>query len=218
MDVQMPEMGGFEATAAILALPGAAARVPIVAMTAHAMDGDRERCLAAGMAGYVAKPVHPEQLFAEIDRVIGDRLTADRVMADRAANGEAAAPAATAAPSPVVLDREVLARNVADDAELLAELVGLFLDECPRLLAEIRASAAAGDPAGIERAAHTLKSAAGSMAGNALSTSAQAVELIARRGALGDTPGAIASLEREAARLAAALRALVPTTPDDATS
>jgi CheY-like chemotaxis protein len=69
MDVQMPEMGGFEATAAIRAAEAASGgHVPIVAMTAHAMPGDADRCLAAGMDDYVAKPVRPEQLFAAIDR------------------------------------------------------------------------------------------------------------------------------------------------------
>jgi signal transduction histidine kinase/DNA-binding response OmpR family regulator len=69
MDVQMPEMDGFEATARIL---GSGLRTPIIAMTANAMKGDRERCLEAGMSGYVAKPVKRETLFAEIDRVLGE--------------------------------------------------------------------------------------------------------------------------------------------------
>ncbi len=73
MDVQMPEMNGFEATAAIRAREGAGSRVPIVAMTAHAMAGDRERCLAAGMDGYVTKPVHRETLIAEVERLARPR-------------------------------------------------------------------------------------------------------------------------------------------------
>jgi signal transduction histidine kinase/CheY-like chemotaxis protein len=73
MDVQMPEMNGFEATAAIRAREGAGSRVPIVAMTAHAMAGDRERCLAAGMDGYVTKPVHRETLLADVERLARPR-------------------------------------------------------------------------------------------------------------------------------------------------
>ena len=71
MDVQMPEMDGFEATAAIRAHEReGGAHVPIIAMTAHAMKGDQERCVAAGMDGYVSKPISPQRLFDEIDRVV----------------------------------------------------------------------------------------------------------------------------------------------------
>jgi CheY-like chemotaxis protein len=70
MDVQMPEMGGFEATAAIRRLQGATTRTPIIAMTAHAMTGDRERCLEAGMDGYVAKPIDARLLIDEFERVL----------------------------------------------------------------------------------------------------------------------------------------------------
>jgi CheY-like chemotaxis protein len=73
MDVQMPEMNGFEATAAIRASAGPGARVPIVAMTAHAMAGDRQRCLAAGMDGYVTKPVNRDVLIAEVERLARPR-------------------------------------------------------------------------------------------------------------------------------------------------
>jgi CheY-like chemotaxis protein len=70
MDVQMPELSGFEATAAIRQMERATgSHIPIIAMTAHAMEGDRERCLAAGMDGYVAKPIHAQNLFQEIERV-----------------------------------------------------------------------------------------------------------------------------------------------------
>jgi two-component system sensor histidine kinase/response regulator len=70
MDVQMPEMGGFEATAAIRRIQGATTRTPIIAMTAHAMAGDRERCLGAGMDGYVGKPIDARKLIEEFERVL----------------------------------------------------------------------------------------------------------------------------------------------------
>jgi CheY-like chemotaxis protein len=74
MDIQMPEMDGFEATAAIRALEQLSGEhVPIIAMTAHALKGDKERCLAAGMDGYVSKPIHPRDLFSTIERLLANR-------------------------------------------------------------------------------------------------------------------------------------------------
>ena len=71
MDVQMPVMGGFEATAAVREMEkGTGKHIPIIALTAHAIKGDRERCLAAGMDGYVGKPLHPEELFEQIEALI----------------------------------------------------------------------------------------------------------------------------------------------------
>ena len=199
MDVQMPEMGGFEATAEIRAAESAGgARLPIVAMTAHAMSGDRERCLAAGMDGYVAKPIDPEALFRAIDEA----------MAAKHEGAPAAAPAPAAVEETSIVDRDALHRNVGGDATLLAELVELFAEECPRLVAEIRAGASALDMRRVEEAAHTLKGSAGSMAGTALAATALELELLARRGASPELPAAIARLAHDAERLNAELRRL----------
>ena len=121
MDVQMPEMGGFEATAAIREREQAAGRrrVPIVAMTAHAMKGDRERCLAAGMDEYVTKPLDSRLLCAVVEAIAG---------------WEPNAPVAATDQLPGLSDA-VLAR-VGGDRELLAEISRLFLDDAPKHLAE----------------------------------------------------------------------------------
>src|SRR5207245_10622560 len=123
MDVQMPEMGGFEATAAIRALErgnGNAAPLPIIAMTAHAMKGDRERCLVAGMNEYLTKPLDPRQLCLLVEEMAAGRVVA----------------AGSTVEAPVV-PLQVLAR-VGGDRQLLAEISCLFVDDAPRHLDRIR--------------------------------------------------------------------------------
>src|SRR6185295_15325873 len=143
MDVQMPEMGGFEATGIIRAREReGAARVPIVAMTAHAMKGDRERCLAAGMDEYLTKPLDPRQLCLLVEQI---------------AAGEV--PAAAEESAAIDVPAQVLAR-VGGDRELLAEISRLFVDDAPRHLERIRHALDARDGDALLRAAHGLKGAA----------------------------------------------------------
>ena len=114
MDVQMPEMDGFEAAERIRRdEAGTGRHVPILAMTAYAMKGDRERCLEAGMDGYVTKPIQPQELFEAIDRLLPPARRRRRYRRRRRAGSARRAEAL---------------RRVGDDAELLGELAGLFLD------------------------------------------------------------------------------------------
>jgi len=160
MDLQMPVMGGLEATEVIrererrLALE----RVRIVAMTAHAMTGDRERCLAAGMDGYLAKPTEPHALFAEVEGTDGAAL-----------------------PAPLI-DQGDLVRRLHGDKELAADIVRLFTEECPALLDGIRKALDRGDAPGVRRAAHTLKGAAATAAATGISESAAVLEVLAAEG------------------------------------
>jgi PAS domain S-box-containing protein len=149
MDVQMPEMDGFEATAAIRARESATgAHTPIVAMTAHALKGDRERCLAAGMDAYVSKPLRPQELFD----VLGGLLPA-------VAEG-GPSPAEPEAP-PVAFDLTAALERVDGDLDLMKELAGLFLGECPQRMAEIRQAISCRDGPGLQRAAHYFKGSVG---------------------------------------------------------
>jgi two-component system, sensor histidine kinase and response regulator len=152
MDVQMPEMDGFEATAAIRARESmTGVHTPIVAMTAHALKGDRERCLAAGMDGYVSKPLRPQELF--------DVLASVAPGASAAGNGPSPPPEPQ--PTPDAFDMAATLERVDGDLELMKELVGLFLGECPRRMAEIREAIGRRDGPGLERAAHALKGSVG---------------------------------------------------------
>jgi PAS domain S-box-containing protein len=194
MDVEMPEMGGFEATALIRGQERATGRhVPIIAMTAHAMKGDRERCLAAGMDGYVSKPVRPDELGQAIDAVLPP------------------APAPPAAPDvdgAALLDRTEALRRVAGDARLLRELVGLFLGDCPRLLDALRAALARGDAGQVRIAAHTLKGSLLCFAAGPAALAAQHLEALAARGDLTGAADAADALTREIDRLRPVLAAL----------
>lgn len=191
MDVQMPDMDGFEATRAIRAgersLGG---HLPIIAMTAHVMKGDRERCLDAGMDAYVAKPVQREVLLATIDRVLG-RSTGQ---AGEATDRE-------------ICDADALRARVPDEA-ILDEVIALFLQECPRMLADVREAVERGDSAKIRSAAHTFKGAAGNFGAAPVVEAATHLEMMGEAADLDGAKGALARLERATERLTAALRRL----------
>jgi PAS domain S-box-containing protein len=162
MDLMMPGMDGLEATRRIRAeeQAGGRRRIPVIAMTANAMVGDRERCLAADMDGYVSKPVAPEALGREIDRVMAERDMAERDMADRPTAGRPDAPVPggeTVAEEPPVFDRADALSRIADDEALLTTLIEMFVADAPSYLADIDVTLAAADWPKLGRAAHTLK-------------------------------------------------------------
>jgi CheY-like chemotaxis protein len=207
MDVQMPVMDGFEATAAIRERErGGSRRIPIIAMTAHAMQGDRDRCLAAGMDDYVPKPVHRPRLEEVLLR------WAPRPAADSATRlGEAAAPAAAGErmdlavaspirapvaadePDPPDLDVVRLEAVVDHDPELERELIDLYLAETQRHLARIRAAIAAHEAPPAERHARALKSESRTIGALALGGMAEELERLAKTA---DFAAAQAALER----------------------
>jgi CheY-like chemotaxis protein len=185
MDVQMPEMGGFEATAAIRAREAhTSTRTRIVAMTAHAMSGDRERCLAAGMDGYLAKPINQALLFDVVER---------------GAQGEAA-PAAEA-PQPAAFNRAELIDRLGGDASLLKDVVKLFLEDCPVRLAAIKQAVDARDAELIRTTAHALKGAAGTLSARGVFEAAQTLERLGAEARLEPTQAAWRALSKEAAEL-----------------
>jgi PAS domain S-box-containing protein len=152
MDVQMPDMDGLEATAAIRSnelLRGG--RIPIVAMTAHAMPGDRDACFAAGMDGYLTKPLRLDTLVVEIERIL-----------NISSPGRVGQPAPTSYPhnggtAMGLLDLSSALDRVGGDSALLSELAGLFLEEYPRLMNQIRDGLAGEDSEGVSSPAHQLK-------------------------------------------------------------
>jgi len=192
MDVQMPEMDGLAATAAIReSETNSRTHLPIFAMTAHAMTGDRERCLAAGMDGYIAKPVR----FSDIEQTLA---------------GLASAPVTHALPAEAASwnKAEALAR-IEGDEELLQEMCQIFLENSPKLLQKLQQAVAAGDPDGVMRAAHSLKGESGYLSADGTSHAARQLEEMGRNQDLSRASATLAALERELASLHLDLKALV---------
>jgi signal transduction histidine kinase/CheY-like chemotaxis protein len=149
MDIQMPEMGGFEATSLIRNGEKTSGKhMPIIAMTAHAMTGDREKCLAAGMDDYISKPIDARELSKTLEKY----LRPAEAPTERPAKGEPKEEI-------MVLDANELLDRFGGDAELLREAAEMFIETSPGLLDRIRQAIARGDYAALELAAHSYKGA-----------------------------------------------------------
>jgi TMAO reductase system sensor TorS len=196
MDVQMPEMDGIEATKRIRDLEREiqGRHQAIVAMTAHAIKGDRERCLAAGMDGYISKPVRLQGLLAEIGRVM---KLCGQVSPNVRSDSPIEAEPATQRLEAEVFDVNALRERVQDNAELMGELVRIFIDDVPSRIREMQSAFANHDWAALERAAHTLKGSAGVMSGKRLLEAARELEAVARSGRHDSAPDLIANVTAE---------------------
>jgi two-component system, sensor histidine kinase and response regulator len=196
MDVQMPEIDGFEATRLIREKERASGKhITIIAMTAHAMKGDREKCLEAGMDRYVSKPINPEEFYGAVEcAAAGAGVTAED-------------PSEPLTPESVVDIHELLTR-VEGDRDLLASMATLFLEDYPRSRSTIREAVSRRDAKTLERAAHSLKSSVGNIAARAAMEAAIRLETIAKNGDLSEAEKACQALEQEIDRLKPVLASL----------
>jgi len=192
MDVQMPEMDGLEATDAIRAREKSTGKhIPIIAMTAHALKGDRERCLEAGMDAYVAKPIHARELFDTMQAVVS--LPAeDGPPEEKPGESEA-------------FDWAGVLATMDGDPGLRTILVESVVQESPRMLAEVRQAVANGDPDALKLSAHTLKGAIRYFGSTPAVQLAFDLEQMGRRQSLEGANTAVEALEKEIDRLVLAL-------------
>ena len=168
MDIQMPEMDGLEATAAIRAAEkSSGSHLPIIAMTANAMRGDRERYLEGGMDGYISKPIDSRALYAEIDKCLVG-IAKDPLMTEKPVERND------------LVNRAALLDRVEGDQELLAEIIKMFLADAPQRLGAMQNALQQGDMILLERSAHSMKGAAGNMSASAVVNAALQLERSAK--------------------------------------
>ncbi|MBA2113613.1 response regulator [Bremerella alba] len=201
MDVQMPILDGFQATSVIRALErGSDITTPIIAMTAHAMRGDREKCLEAGMDAYVAKPLDVKQLLGLVESVAEDRSAAST-------NGHAAPQDESfGSNSTPIVDYAGAMKRLGDDAELFREFIVYYDEDAKQLLLEIEESIRSEATGDLHRAAHNLKGLASNLGAQRVVNAAYSLERIGKNGEILKAREALGHLKSEMERLDTALQ------------
>jgi len=225
MDCQMPKLDGFAATEALRAReqanPGGR-RSTVVALTANAMQGDRERCLAAGMDDYLSKPVRQDALVATLIRWLPPSAVTrpdpaaaeqERIGASAAAGsgqGQNGDDAVDDGRPPIDLDALNAFRGLQRDGapDMLHRILGLYLQSSPELIKQIRLSVAGGDAPGLHRAAHSLKSSSAMVGAKYLSELCRELEMLGKSGAVESAGGKLEAFEAEIGRVLPALEAI----------
>ncbi|HLW64788.1 MAG TPA: PAS domain S-box protein, partial [Gemmataceae bacterium] len=203
MDVQMPGMDGLEATNLIRQQEKSTGRrTPIIAMTAYAMKGDREACLDAGMDSYVTKPIRSEELYAAIREAIAGPARSTAPERD------------DSPPLPQVVDWQTALSYVGGDEDLLRELAGTFLEQCPRWQADLAGALKAEDPAAVNAAAHPLKNSLKLLGAATAAALALQLENMGRSRNLAGSGDVYADLAKELTKLLEAVQVYVAYRPE----
>ena len=192
MDVQMPEMDGLAATQAIRqreTMDGT--HLPIYAMTAHAMKGDRERCLESGMDGYLTKPIR----FSDVERTLAN-LGSEAAVITTTQN----------IPTPERWNKVEALDRLGGDEELLQELIQIFLEESPKLLSKLQKAVSDSDAEAVMQCAHSIKGELSCLGGDDAAKAAQELETMGRNKTLIGSADALVTFEREFAAVTMLLK------------
>ncbi|MCA9000018.1 MAG: response regulator, partial [Planctomycetaceae bacterium] len=184
MDIQMPRMDGIQATLEIRKKGGRFAEIPIIAMTAHARREDRNRCLSAGMTGYVSKPIDAEKLLRLIEKLAfrssPERLSPPPTVEQVETTISSSAP---------IVDLAMAKKRMGGDQDILDEMIGAFLEDAPVLMSELEQACEANDDVAAHRAAHSLKGLSATFDATPLVNAAFRLEQFAKsQGLLSETP------------------------------
>jgi CheY-like chemotaxis protein len=207
MDVQMPEMDGFEATAKLRQAEAASGgHVPVIAMTAYATDTDRQKCLEAGMDGYVSKPIDMGAMLEMLDKVCPESRPSQPAAAPSLARDESAAPAGSRPPA---FDRATALERCGGDAALLDRLIAVFLANLPPMLSDIYRGVVQADALKVRQGLHKLTGSVGLLGGGSVLEAAEALRQLAVSGQVERMHDAYKVLEHEIRRLEASLGSVV---------
>lgn len=200
MDIQMPEMDGFEATSAIRNKEGDGKHMTIIAMTAHAMKGDRERCLEAGMDDYISKPIDPEELLRVIRKWTRSKMNVSSPEPE-IRHADEAGVRDDNAPETSPVDLKSAMSRFDDDREFYKEMLREFLNYVPDQVRELEEAIASGDAEKVQKSAHSIKGAAGNLSAHNIFSTALNIENKGREHAIADASGFMGGLKTEIRRL-----------------
>jgi CheY-like chemotaxis protein len=212
MDIQMPEMDGFEATRRIRAREAqTGGRLPIIAMTAHVKEGDKDRCLSAGMDAYIAKPIRQETFLAILEGTAGP--SADSPAGEKVTQPDGDRPGSDEPESSTdAIDRDSLMALVGGNPELIRELVGLYFSNLPKHLDQIREGIETSDTRAVRFGAHAIKGMSLNLTARAVANTALTLEKLSRDGDLTGADDLFQELTRQTNTLKRSTDALLAET------